>query len=211
MNRETLARIFEPFFTTKPRPHGSGLGLWISRQIVRELGGDIEVESEAGGGSTFTVVLPAAQATQVALPSTDPPRLRPLAPRVMPPRRILVVDDEPALRELLAEALAERAQVVTAPSGVEARELIEHDDRLDLVLCDLMMPGMDGLSLYAWVAEHRPALARRFVFMSGAAYTPEARAFLRKVHNERIDKPFRVRDLELVLDRLLGPPVRVHA
>ncbi|HJL19781.1 MAG TPA: ATP-binding protein [Sandaracinaceae bacterium LLY-WYZ-13_1] len=199
-----LSRLFEPFFSTKPGRLGSGLGLWISREIVHELGGHIEVESAPDQGSTFTVVIPAGVGVAAESMSSAPPPPRTLPPRLSPGRRVLVVDDEPALRELLAEALAERAQVVTASNGADARELLEHDDRFDAILCDLMMPGMNGVELYRWVSDSRPALTERIVFMSGAAYTPETRALLGRLPNTRLDKPFRVRDVERVLDRLIG-------
>ena len=111
----------------------------------------------------------------------------------------------------LAEALSDRAQVLTAQSGVEAAELLDHDSRFDAILCDLMMPGMNGQQLFDHVARHHPSLVSRMIFMTGAASTVAIRDFLGRIANDRLDKPFRVRDVERALDRLMGPPVRVHA
>lgn len=202
-----LPRLFEPFFSTKPRGVGSGLGLWISRELVRELGGFIDVDTEAGRGSTFTVALPAIGRAI---------RRQGRKPELMesgqwPSRRILVVDDEQALCELLAEALVERAQVVTASSGEAAREVIEIDERFDAILCDLVMPGMDGAEFFEWVNSTRPELAQRIIFMTGAACTKEMDALLTRVDNDRLYKPFGVRDVERALARLLGPAMRIHA
>ncbi|HBQ15396.1 MAG TPA: hypothetical protein DEF51_31160 [Myxococcales bacterium] len=207
---EHLARLFEPFFSTKPNGVGTGLGLWICREIVHDLGGHIEVDSQVGEGSTFRVVLPAAQGASVE-PSLPPPPAREIVLATPPRRRVLVVDDEPALRMLLAEALSDRAQVLTAQSGVEAAELLDHDSRFDAILCDLMMPGMNGQQLFDHVARHHPSLVSRMIFMTGAASTVAIRDFLGRIANDRLDKPFRVRDVERALDRLMGPPVRVHA
>ena len=111
----------------------------------------------------------------------------------------------------LEQAESLYAQVLTAQSGVEAAELLDHDSRFDAILCDLMMPGMNGQQLFDHVARHHPSLVSRMIFMTGAASTVAIRDFLGRIANDRLDKPFRVRDVERALDRLMGPPVRVHA
>lgn len=202
-------RLFEPFFSTKEEGVGTGLGLWICQEIVQELGGEIRVESEPGEGSTFTVVLPHAGTAATPFSSLPPPPASTLEPIAV--RRVLVVDDEPALRELLAVSLGEHADVVTASGGSEARELLQHDPDFDAILCDLMMPNGDGAELYAWVRTMFPALSQRMIFMTGASHSKGARQFLESVGNERLDKPFRVRDVERILDRVIDASIRVHA
>ncbi len=208
---EHLGRLFEPFFSTKPDGVGTGLGLWICRDIVQELGGHIDVDSALGDGTTMTVVLPRAAGSTAYVSSLPPPEPASAPLPLAALRWVLVVDDEPAVLELLAEALGEHADVVTAANGHEAREILRHDGEFDAILCDLMMPGMGGVELFDWVDRARPTLASRMIFMTGAAYSEDAREFLARVDNERLDKPFRVRDVERVLDRVIDGPVRVHA
>ena len=205
-----LPRLFEPFFTTKPGAVGTGLGLWICREIVEELHGHIHVDTTAGEGTTMTVILPVAPSDAIHI-SSLPPAPDSAATTIGRLRRVLVIDDEPALRELLAEALGEHADVTTASSGYEARELLEHDPEFDAILCDVMMPGMGGDELYAWLDRALPTLARRMIFMTGASHSRDVREFLARVDNERLDKPFRVRDVERLLDRVIHASLRVHA
>lgn len=207
---EQLPRLFEPFFTTKPHGVGTGLGLWICREIVQEIGGEIRVSSTPREGTEITVVLPVAAGGMIHVSSVPPePDSKTLFVGNL--RRILVVEDEPALRELLAETLGEHADVTTASSGCEARELLEHDPEFDAILCDVMMPGMSGADLHAWVDRTYPALAPRMIFMTGASHSAGVREFLAGVGNECLDKPFRVRDVERVLDRVIDSALRVHA
>jgi len=208
---EHQPRLFEPFFSTKADGVGTGLGLWICRDIVHELGGHIEVTSTSGEGTTMTVVLPRVTSAPAYVSSHPPPEPNSGPIGIASLRRVLVVDDEPAVLELLAEALGEHADVTTAADGFEARELLENDSEFDAILCDLMMPGMSGSELYQWVDRSFPSLARRMIFMTGAAYSRGAREFLSQVQNERLDKPFRVRDVERLLDRVIDSALRVHA
>jgi len=120
-------------------------------------------------------------------PAADPPKAR---------GRILVVDDEAGIRGSLARLLGRDHEVVTAASGREAQELLAQDRLFDLVLCDLMMPRMSGIELHAWLSDEDPALARRLVFVTGGAFTPGAAAYLDKVSNLRVEKPFDPKSLK---------------
>ncbi len=175
-------RIFEPGFTSRREGTGAGLGLTISKAIVEELGGRIDFESAPGSGSRFRVALPAASQREAEGPPEPP---LPAAIR----GRILVVDDEPGIRAALAELLGRAHEVVTAGSGVEARELLESDRRFDLVLCNLMMPRGSGMDLHDWLAERDRPLADAMVFVTGGAFTERARAFLARVPNLSLAKP----------------------
>lgn len=138
MDEETKSRIFEPFFTTKPE--GSGLGLSICRRIVAEHGGSIEVESVPGKGTTFTVTLPIAEAYLKA--EAGETEGRPISPK-----RVLIVDDEKVVRQVITDMLSELGhESVTAENGLEGLETFRKE-RFDLVLVDLGMPGMNGLQL----------------------------------------------------------------
>ncbi|MEO7091837.1 MAG: PAS domain S-box protein, partial [Polyangiales bacterium] len=122
--------LFEPFFTTKPTGEGSGLGLAICHGLVSSLGGTIRVDTAAGKGSTFTVVLPRAT-TLATASSSHPPRTR-----ASMRARILVVDDEASICESIAEVLGGDHEVVVATSAVEAREKLQRDRAFDLIVCD---------------------------------------------------------------------------
>ena len=189
-------RIFEPFFTTKPIGVGTGLGLAICHGIVASFEGTLTVKSELGHGSIFRVELPAAPSTDdvaVVVPAAATVCVvdaLPLGPAAR--GRILVIDDEPLVSASLARMLAEVGDVVAATSAKKALEYVVSGERFDVVLCDLMMPGMDGPALYDELCRVAPAQAKRMVFMTGGAFTVRARDFLARVPNARLGKPFDV-------------------
>jgi len=159
-------RLFRPFVTTKGR-QGTGLGLYISRQIVRDAGGEITASTPAAGGARFLIRLrPSGTAPAVE-------KLRDLPERrgVMPLRgiQVLVVDDEEALRRPVVRFLTRRgARVLEAGDGVEAlSRLDEAKGDVHAILADLRMPRMDGLAMHAVLQTTRPELAERVVFLSG--------------------------------------------
>ncbi len=158
-------RIFEPFFTTKPRGHGSGLGLAIARDIVDRYGGRIAVESTVGRGSRFEIVLPIDIVSDAPGPALT-------ATARWPRARLLVIDDELSLTKALGRQLRRHHEVAIANDGAAALELAERH-RFDVVLCDLMMPDMDGLAVHDALGRRAPELADRVVFMSGSAYASE--------------------------------------
>jgi PAS domain S-box-containing protein len=183
-------RIFEPFFTTKPVDMGTGLGLSISRGIVEAHQGSIEVESPPGGGATFVVELPLSGQGQVA------ERREPGATaETIRGKRILVVDDEPMVAEILIEILAEDGhRVEVAPNGTVALEKLEAQ-RFDLIISDVKMPILDGQGLYRALALHDPGLRQRFVFLTGDTLSAETREFIEMTGAPTLDKPF---DAEVV-------------
>jgi CheY-like chemotaxis protein len=197
MSPEVRARIFEPFFTTKPLGQGTGLGLSICHGIVAALGGRIEVESVAGQGSTFRVVLPAAaSADRTGAPTASP------APAPALRARVLVVDDEPMVGLALSRLLASH-DVTVVERAAAAQDLLGRGERFDLVLCDLMMPDMTGMALHAWVAERDPVLAARMLFVTGGAFTEEAQEFLERHADRRLEKPFDVAELRAAVAAVL--------
>jgi two-component system, cell cycle sensor histidine kinase and response regulator CckA len=197
---ENVERVFEPFFSTKMVSAGSGLGLAICRNIVTGFGGDIRVESQVGQGTRFVVRLP----VPLAAPQAPPDQAAPATPATPTVRgRLLVVDDEAAIRRTMQRLLGRAHEVVTAASGEEARAILERDHAFDLVLCDLMMPEMSGMDLHAWLAQHDPALAARVVFVTGGAFTPRASEYVARVGNLRIEKPFDAANLARLVAELV--------
>jgi len=194
---QALPRIFDPFFTTKHPGVGSGLGLSICHGIVQSLGGEIAVTSKVGQGSRFEVTLPPASGEAVA------PSAPPLVLAEARSGRILVVDDEPSFLRAVAGLLKEQHEVLALAEAREALALIERGERFDVVLCDVVMPGFNGMDLYERVAELDADLARRFVFVTGGAFTPRAIEFLASVPNARIEKPFDPPLLQALLQRML--------
>jgi PAS domain S-box-containing protein len=181
---ELVTRVFDPFFTTKPIGASTGLGLAASRNIVIALGGDITVESELGRGTTVRVTLPASTTLDAAAPaieSTTASTQRPIS--------VLVVDDERAIGMAIRRVLHDH-DVTVVSAGQAALDLLEGGTTFDLVLCDLMMPSMSGMDFHAALEREHPEMAPKVVFVTGGAFTPEASAFLRRVGNARLQKPF---------------------
>ena len=197
---ENRERIFEPFFTTKPVGVASGLGLAICRNIVTELGGEISVASEVGKGARFLVRLPVrrppTESEQARTPTFE-------APKAARRGRVLAVDDEVSLTRVLARILGGEHEVVVANSGRAAREILEKDRAFDLVLCDLMMPELNGMELHAWLDRTDAALARQVVFMSGGAFLPKVAEYVARVGNPRIERPFDVALLRRLVPELI--------
>jgi len=203
---EVLPHIFEPFFTTKPHEEGTGLGLSICQQIVQAHEGEIQVRSEPGQGSVFTVLLPPApQETPRAEPSLRQEEPASGVGNAARRGRILIVDDEPRLAQSMRMLLEPNHDVVATTRGSEALELVSSGQRFDLVVCDLQMPGTTGMDIYAWLRVQAPELARRLVFMSGGAFTPAASAFIRSVPNRVLEKPVRPEVLLATIDAALAP------
>jgi signal transduction histidine kinase/ActR/RegA family two-component response regulator len=183
---EVLARIFDPFFTTKPVGVGTGLGLALCHAFITSMSGRIEVESKVGQGTVFRVTLPAASGSVRRAQAQSQPRasgdLR---------GRVLVVDDDPLVSSALRRTLMRDHEVEVVVSSRRALELISSSQGdFDVILCDLMMPEMTGMELYAHLETAVPERVRRFVFITGGAYTPAAKAFLDRVRNPRVEKPF---------------------
>ena len=164
---------------------GTGLGLSICHSIVTSLGGEITASNREEGGARLRVVL---------APATSPNRISalpgPLETPLKPGRAaVLVVDDERAVSTILSRILASH-DVTAVTSAKDALDLIASEHPFDLILSDLMMPGMSGMEFHDTLASSHPRIAERMVFMSGGAFTPAARAFLDRVPNERLEKPF---------------------
>jgi two-component system NtrC family sensor kinase len=192
-----LERIFDPFFTTKPVGQGTGLGLSICHAIVTGMGGTIDVQSAEKRGTTVLVKLPAMAVPPAAPAAAEPPRVVVGGVR----GRVLIVDDEPFVVQMMMHALREH-DVVGVGSGREAITRCMAES-FDLIFCDLMMPEISGMELYQMIRQARPALAERMVFVTGGALIDDVREFLDQVPNQHLEKPVERRRLQAFADQLL--------
>jgi len=164
MPPEVLKRVFEPFFTTKPIGKGTGLGLSTSLNSVEAMGGALQLDSVVGEGTTATIWLPTSKSRSE---KSHGDQTVPSASDAIDGLRVLVVDDEPLLRNVLFRALtAKGCKVLTADSGQSALEVVdERPNEIDIVLLDLTMPGMSGEECIRRLRELRPDV--RIVACSG--------------------------------------------
>jgi signal transduction histidine kinase len=180
---ELLEKVTQPFFTTKPVGVGTGLGLSACVNLVDGLNGTFVLESELGVGTIARIELEASDESaspRESYEGLDEPRGS---------AAVLVIDDDEMVSRALCRMLA-RHEVTVASSGEEALEMLADGFEPDLILCDLMMPNMTGMEVYAVVAERYPALTRCFAFISGGAFSPSARQFLADFDGLLVSKPF---------------------
>jgi PAS domain S-box-containing protein len=193
MNASVQARVFEPFFTTKEEAKGTGLGLSTVYGIVKQSGGYISCKSAPGEGTTFTVYLPRfdAEPIGIELGGADEPVVS-----LAGVETVLIAEDEQVVRQLVAEMLAGFGySVIATANGAEALEqLDEHSGEIDLLLTDVVMPGMSGRDLAAIVRERCPDT--RVIFMSG--YTDDAAGVLQP-GRELLEKPFTATSLGTIV------------
>jgi signal transduction histidine kinase len=192
---EHLPRIFDPFFTLKGPNQGTGLGLSISHATVTGLGGRIEVASRVGKGSSFRVVLPPSRHARSSAGRIT------VSPDDVPRRRVLVIDDDAPVGEAIARVLQDEAEVEVLTDGRAAMTRLAPEERWDVILCDLMMPGVSGIEVYAAALERAPNLAGHFVFMTAGAFTPRARAFVASVPDRCLEKPLSVDRIREIVRR----------
>jgi two-component system, NtrC family, sensor kinase len=190
MSPETLSKAFDPFFTTKPVGEGTGLGLSVSYGIIREHGGRIWADSRVGEGTTVCIELPIQEDAEATAEETPAGAVEGSAPRRA--LRILAVDDEPVLLDLITDAMGrEGHHVDTAANGREALVKLERGT-YDILLLDLKMPDMDGMELFEKIRTRSPDLSRRVIFASGDTVHPETRRFIERAARPCVDKPFKL-------------------
>lgn len=212
---EALSRIWDPFWTTKPEGEGTGLGLSVAHSIVTAHGGTIEVESAPVLGTRFVVALPTlsrateAAADQAALAvagwtppafTGDPPD-EPSGERSARPLDVLAIDDETSILRFLTRYLGARGHaVVAARDGTEALRLADQMP-LDVVICDLRLPGMDGGEIIRRLRRHPNVRRARFVLSTGDTASAAARARIAAIAADAVvGKPYNVEELRLAVE-----------
>ena len=209
MDAGTLARVFEPFFTTKPHGRGTGLGLATVYGIVKQSFGDIHAESTPGVGTTFTILLPAAERRRI--PRSDKlseagaaPWTSVAAGATSPHRGVLLVEDNAGVRAFAAEVLSRAGyDVRSARHGVEALELMrKYDSSIDVVVTDVVMPEMGGRPLVEQLRKRRPSLPVLYI----TGYTDDASMIdeLKATQARLLEKPFTASQLAEAVASLGG-------
>lgn len=198
--REIVTRIFDPFFTTKPAGLGTGLGLSIVYGIVKQHDGEVTVENQTGGGARFTVELPVVElpAGNRATAETEP-RIASAAPK----SKILVVEDEPTVAQLIVDVLREEGHQVEAVLDSQEGLTRLSRARYDLVICDLRMPRLDGPAFYDALVRSGSVARDRMMFITGDTLAPRTMKFLQSGKLTYLAKPFLVEELKLAVNRKL--------
>jgi PAS domain S-box-containing protein len=182
ISEEHVARVCEPFFTTKRQQGQSGLGLAVVQRIVEQFAGSLSISSRLGAGTTVRVRLRRAgpAAPRAAEPAADP--------SARPHGRVLVVDDDPLVLRSLVKLFKLDHDVVGARNGREALDLVEAGEKFDVILCDVLMPGMSGIELHAELERRSPQLAEAVVFITGGG-SKEIEDFLQRSGRLFMNKP----------------------
>ena len=199
---ELRSRIFEPFFTTKPEGAGTGLGLSIAHNIMAEHHGRISCDASTLGGAAFHLEFPLVSVAPTAPAGETSPAP---APRPAPvSARVLVLDDEQFIADLLSEMLGVLGhQPVICLNPAAALDLLQTRP-FDLVISDFRMPVMNGEQFHQALAQINPDLAGRVIFLTGDVVNEEARHFLASTGNPHLDKPFQLTRLEAVIAEVLS-------
>ncbi len=197
ISKQNLDRIFEPFYTSKAANVGTGLGLSICQEIVASMNGTIEVESQVGKGSRFTVCLPTTDArihdiTPAAQSSAS------VYLNAQTKKKLLILDDDARLSHVIASSLASDFEITVLNHATAALKAVVETE-FDIILSDVMMPDINGKDLYYLIQQAKPGLERKIVFMSGGAFFPSIAEWLQNVENKCVTKPFTAADLKAVL------------
>jgi PAS domain S-box-containing protein len=198
---EIASRIFDPFFTTKPAGVGTGLGLSIVYGIIQQHGGEVTFESERGHGAKFMIELPVVP---IVAPQTagDFPSAAETAP-ASPPARILIVEDEPTVAQLLVDILVEEGHQAEAAADSQDGLTRLSRKNYDLVICDLRMPRLDGRAFYEALVRTGSPAQRRILFITGDTIARNTQQFLESTGMPHLAKPFLVEEVKLAVRRLL--------
>ncbi|OLB93162.1 MAG: hypothetical protein AUH30_20660 [Candidatus Rokubacteria bacterium 13_1_40CM_68_15] len=196
--QELREKIFEAFFTTKPVGEGTGLGLSLCRGIIEDHGGTIDIQSEQGRGATFLIELPLPERKVVGITAQSVDALPPVSAK-----RVLVVDDEVEIAQMLTEILTQSGhQVDMASNGAEALARLANR-HYDLILSDTKMPVLDGSDFYRQLKSRFPELCRRIIFLTGDVLDRAKREFLESTGAPFLMKPFDVPEVRRLVHRAI--------
>jgi len=195
---DQISRVFDPFFTLHESKGSTGLGLAISREIIHRHGGEIQVQSEEGVGTTVEIQLPVPVQFQ-----QEPAEKEVAEEELSGLPRILLVDDEPPMTRAIRRVLKGLGEITVTHSAFDAREQIQ-SEAPDLILCDLYLPDQTGMELFEEVCSARPELEERFLFLTGGAKEKKGEQFLEEHADQVIEKPFDSEDLRQQVETRLN-------
>ena len=202
ITKKNLGRLFEPFFTTKEVGEGTGLGLSLSRSIVLEHNGTLNVESVSGHGATFIVEIPIIESLPSEVKTVSPTAK--VEKLITKKGRILVVDDEPGVRALLEKVLTQSGHSVdTIDDASKALDKLDAGVSYDVILTDARMPGMSGIEMYSRIIEKTPEMKNRIIFITGDVMGADIKVFLTQNNLPYLAKPFDIELLKKQIDIII--------
>jgi len=201
---QNLSKIFDPFFTTKEVGKGTGLGLSLVYGIIREHGGSIVPRSRPGEGATFIIELPVSAKPAEVVEETPDPMIHLGAGREGVGKRVLVIDDEEPILQMVREALTPQGyEVDIAPDGVPALRCIA-EKKYDVALCDWKMPGLNGQQVYERARAVNPALSDRIILITGDIINKSTRKFLETQTKICMPKQYTIAEFRLAIKKVLS-------
>lgn len=201
---ENLSKIFDPFFTTKEVGKGTGLGLSLCYGIINEHGGTITPRSRPGEGATFTIELPIAQNIAEAAIENPVPAIDTSLVREGTGKKVLVIDDEEAILQMVREALTPRGYEVDTASDGESGLERARERSYDVALCDWKMPGLNGEQVYERLRSINPALSSRIIFITGDVVSERTQKFLEQQNKICLPKPFTISEFRAAIKKVLS-------
>lgn len=202
---EIASRVFDPFFTTKPPGLGTGLGLSIVYGIVEQHGGDVAFENLSAGGAKFTVEIPLLPVPAEIVSASA---ASPADSGSVVSSRVLVVEDEPTVAQLISDVLCEEGHKVEAVLDSQEGLTRLARSRYDLIICDLRMPRLDGPAFYDALVRTQSPARDRILFITGDTLGPHTVEFLKSRQLPFLAKPFLVEELKLAANRILAGHAR---
>jgi len=204
ISQENLSKIFDPFFTTKEVGKGTGLGLSLCYGIIEEHGGTITPRSRPGEGATFVIELPVTHEAAETVAAERQSDTEFAQAREGVGKKVLVIDDEEPILQLMRETLTRRGyEVDTAPDGETGLRRVSQS-RYDVMLCDWKMPGLNGREVYERLRAKNPAQSERMIFITGDVVNEKTRRFLDEEKKYCLPKPFSLSEFRAAIGRILA-------
>ena len=200
IDEEIREKIFQPYFTTKETGSNLGMGLYLVDKVIKEHGGFIECESEAGKGTKFTLYIPLPLEIVGRIPEPGEVRTH----HNLRKRRVLIVDDENIVRELIKGVLSEEGiDVLKAADGYEAIKIFKDGhNRIDLVILDMIMPGIKGDEVLRQLREIRNDV--KIIISSGFMSEEQRERLMEYKVDGFLDKPYKDKDVIAAITKILS-------